>query len=339
MADQDNITYDYLQDYLKEYNQCESLLTESLYIKNPRFFTYKYNIPDTEFLDIGDKNSNAIIHNPLKWYLTINPTFLNMNQLIDVSFTIFKPLIQQIIRNLLLLLNDSKLQENITPEQKKLFQLKLNKKKNLREIFPEIYAGENLNRDVESINYQNIRSELFKPKGDISNSFTNNKNINVSEIVNVKIIYKILQQIEKTITRQFKYIDVMTCYEQYTRFISYNDLTTTGTCEDYYILLKQTYNTPFLIFPSFSPPNHYKTLLLLCAPIINIMCSYRIEIIHDEHYFTPCMQLYHDLDVHGNITHRVEYYVKNPSLFSNLNSLYNKWEIQIRVLQTLKFQI
>ena len=49
----------------------------------------------------------------------------------------------------------------------------------------------------------------------------------------------------------------------------------------------------------------------MSAPIINIWCMNKIGKVHDF-IFRPCMQVFHDLFVHGQITHQYHKYKKIP---------------------------
>jgi len=311
-----------IPEKLLKFDYAIKLLNESSTIDKPNFLTYSHNIPDIEFLDNNNNNPNASVYKPLEWYNKINPKFENLNY-VNPNLPEFKPLIQQFIKDLIVLFTTEEFPKIKKADMKIITNRNIEKinfyKTNSGKIMHKILGEPDLN--YEHANYKLPIADYFFVPREYGGKHSKYKTIDLKFTYKTsKSIMFILDLINKTIQKNYEYVDIMQCFKSFIVLFSFNinlDKLDEIMCLDQIKLIDDLMNTPFLIYPSFIVPNHYKTLLLLGAPIINVWCMNRIGVIHNM-LFKPCLQIFHDLNVHGRLTHQ---YNKNTDA-QKLNKIF-----------------
>lgn len=309
---------------LDEYNLTEDNLNN-----------YEYIVKDIQILDIGGKNSSAKIYDPMSFYKSFNPEFKLMSEL-NPSIPEFKTLLCQFIKDLLILYETGSYPKVFQKTKTKILTQKIaNINKSLRNstVWNNTASLKSKHTKYTKL-LSNSESNLnVKKFPELYFNSINSNPINTS-IGNTKLnSMKILEYIEHTISENYKYLDIIICYVLFIHLFSFRsylyipegklkaflqnpkpqnnnkkspNIIETGTnCYKEYNTIFKLLKTPFIIYPSFSMPNYYKTIQLIRAPIINIVCSNNPSLTHLKLY-NPCKQITHDIYFHAGITH--DYY-------------------------------
>jgi hypothetical protein len=319
---------------LENYPECNKLL-EAAYtssLKKETFFTYAAKIPDVDFLDNLNDNPAAKVYNPLEWYKSFNPEFKPL-ALVNPELEVYKPLLQQFIKDLYILMTTKQFPLLTKKDKDYIQECRVREYQSAMEYKdkPEMFYAYFRAHDYRKL-FQPGRTTFYNtPPNDNKNTipFMYNPKIGVRDFSNKEKYRKIdftfnektkenceflLDKINKTIVRNYLYLDVIECFKIYLEFMSFADILnkdkktkTKHFCTPELDLINELEQTPFLIYPSSMQPNYYKTLLLMGAPIINVLSMNKISVVHYE-FQRPCIQVYHDILVHGEITHQYHKY-------------------------------
>ena len=334
--------------YLNEnkLNNIRELLNK-IFEKKQQNFNMNISLQDP-FFNIPTLIDNFNPEYYLKWYIKRNPTYVDWSKLGNIDTkdlkvdgfdttkleelynggSIYETVLAQICRDLLIMLLDEK--HNLDNNVREL--LTINKvKEKINKLTDKSSSLEPLKQFSQfSFALQQTKDILNKTSTYhdylTSLSSTNNKNnnntkikklqkqktnltYNTSELEKTKII-ELLSKLNECIPK-YDYKDIIIIVIEFIGFMSNDEML------DYD---KRLLNTPYLLFPTYTPMTFQNALLISGTPIINFRLTNRIRQIHHT-FDSPKADFRHDVEGHASLTHDFHNPIINTTKIISINTI------------------
>lgn len=282
-----------------------------------------------------------------EWYKSKNPEFKPTGELGLTGLTgmiEYKTLLAQMIRDLCIMLMTRKynLDNDISNinNLSSLYNKELKSKTNFieeHEGYKTMLATKDIDVSIQNAKIKQLteeKTEIEKEKQKWTGTNKNNENKklrrisrkallsrNIKDFTNEKL-YALLNEINGLLAT-YNYEDIVKVILKFIAMLSHN-IGLQVLEEEISQYLSNIMNSVCFIFPTYKQLQFHRVVILVGVPIINFRISNRKRKIHED-YESPIVELAHDLDFHGRVshhynTHIAKYNSKMKKYFEEMHS-------------------